>query len=59
MRVNRGVDTMTLDQIDAAIDNYTSKPPGQLTPSDADRIRELRLAKRRITECDNEYSWWR
>lgn len=59
MRHHRGVDSMTLDQIDAAIDSYTSKPPGQLTPSDADRIRELRLAKRRITGCDNEYSWWR
>lgn len=54
-----GVDHMTLDQIDEALDHYAKTPAGKITPSDADRVRELRYAKQRITGRDRNYSWWR
>lgn len=44
----RDTDHMTLDQIDAAIRNYESMKPGDMTPSGSDHLRELQMAKRRI-----------
>ena len=50
-------DHMTLDQINAAIDHYMAMPAGQLTPRDADRLRELRLAKRRVVGGRADGCW--
>lgn len=51
------INFLTLDEINAEITSLRKRPIGQRTVRDADRLRDLEFAQRRIRGVSGRSSW--